>query len=240
MVQGRGIPFYRLAVPEEELKGRQTTVELTMWYAMIAMRQDGQTLLVVADGGFAKFDWIGPCPQYPWMHLVVRLKANTVLTWGTVSGQLHEWPLWAGEVVEIEEAILGVERQVATGVCLANLGDIEGTTVYLACVPEDCPLALPVYGKRAWVEEQNRDLKSAFHLRTLHLRSADRVERMGVTLGWAFYLSWCHEAVHDTAFAQRLSRRYKDGRKDLSWLSLAGYAERVGHLQFCFRPLTSQ
>jgi hypothetical protein len=220
VVQGRGIPFDGLAVHEEELKGRQTTLELTLWYGLMAMRLDGQPLLVVADRGFAKFDWIGSGSDYPWMHLVVRLKANTVLTWGRVSGQLQEWPLWAGEMVEIEEARLGVERQVATGVCLANLGDVDGTTVYLACIPDDCSLALAVYGKRAWVEEQNRDLKSAFHLRTLHLRSADRLERMWVTLGWAFYLSWCHEAVHDTAFAQRLSRRYQDGRKDLSWLSL--------------------
>lgn len=240
VVQGRGIPFYSLAVHQEELKGRQTTLELTMWYALMAMRQEGQTVLVVADRGFAKFDWLGPCPHYPWMHLVIRLKANTILTWGTVSGPLGQWPLWVGEVVQIEEAILGVDRQVVSGLCLAHLPEQEGQPMYLACVPEDCPIAVPVYGQRAWVEEQNRDLKSSFQMHRLHLRSADRLQRMWVLVGVAFYVSYCQAAVQDTAFAHRLSRPYKDGRKDLSWLSLAQYAQRCGQGQLCFVPVTAQ
>jgi hypothetical protein len=58
----------------------QKLLELTMWFALIAMRQEGQTLVVVADRGFAKFDWIGECEQYPWMHLALRLKGNTIRT----------------------------------------------------------------------------------------------------------------------------------------------------------------
>ena len=55
IVEGRGMPFYSIVVHKEELKHRQTLVELTMWYALIAMRQAGQTLLVAVDRGFAKF-----------------------------------------------------------------------------------------------------------------------------------------------------------------------------------------
>src|SRR5215475_10607630 len=39
IVQGRGMPFYSLCIHKDELKHRQTLVELTMWYALIAMRQ---------------------------------------------------------------------------------------------------------------------------------------------------------------------------------------------------------
>jgi hypothetical protein len=45
------------------------------------MRQAGQTLVVVADRGFAKFDWLGACAEDPWIHLALRLKANPILTW---------------------------------------------------------------------------------------------------------------------------------------------------------------
>ena len=62
IVQGRGIPLYSIFVHQDELKHRQTLVELTMWYALIAMRQAGQTLLVTVDRGFAKFDWVGASP----------------------------------------------------------------------------------------------------------------------------------------------------------------------------------
>lgn len=110
VVEGRGIPFYGIFVHEEELRGRQTTIELTMWYALIAMRQEGQTFRVAVDRGFAKFDWIGESPLYPFMHLVVRLKRSMILRWGTISGQLHEWPLYREEVVEIEKAYLGKEE----------------------------------------------------------------------------------------------------------------------------------
>jgi hypothetical protein len=55
----------------------------------------------------------------------------------------------------------------------------------------------------------------------LPLHSASRLERMGIIMGRALYISSCNEAVHDTQFADRRSRRSKDGRKDWSWLNLA-------------------
>lgn len=84
-VQDPRIPVYRLFGHKEELKERQTVLKLTMWYALIVMRQAGQTLLVAVDRGFAKFDWVGESTLYPFMHVVIRLKCT--LTWGTISGQ---------------------------------------------------------------------------------------------------------------------------------------------------------
>jgi hypothetical protein len=152
VIEGRAIPLYCLAVHQDEYAGRQTTLELTMWYALSAMRRQGQTLVVVVDRGFAKFAWLGHCPHYPWMHLVVRLKANTILTWDDLSAPVREWPLWAGETVQIEQASLGVEQQVVSGVCIANLGEISGVSLYLACAAEDLAVAVGDYRKRAWVE----------------------------------------------------------------------------------------
>ena len=86
IVEGRGMPFYSLFVHKDDLKHRQTLVELTMWYALIAMRQAGQTLLGTVDRGCAKFDWVGASPLYPFIHLLLRLKRTTLLTWGTIRG----------------------------------------------------------------------------------------------------------------------------------------------------------
>ena len=115
IVEGRGMPFYSIVVHKEELKHRQTLVELTMWYALIAMRQAGQTLLVAVDRGFAKFAWVGESPLYPFMHLLLRLKRTTLLTWGTIQGPLHAWPLSPGAVVEIDEAAWGARRSGGDG-----------------------------------------------------------------------------------------------------------------------------
>ncbi len=174
-VEGRGIPIYGIFVHEEELKNRQTTIELTMWYALIAMRQEGQTLIIAADRGFAKFDWVGASRLYPFMHLVIRLKRSMILTWGTISGQLQEWPLYPNEVVEIEQAKLGKEGQVVTAICLAHIS-AKGEMIYLACNKEDLDHALEIYAKRPSIEEQNRDAKTNFLIKKLHLRSADRLE----------------------------------------------------------------
>jgi hypothetical protein len=124
VMEGRAVPLYCRAVHKDEYAGRQTTLELTMWYALMAMRREGQTVVVMADRGLAKFAWLGLCPDYRWMccecdaccsncrlglcpdyhwmHLVIRLKANTSLTWDDLSAPLRQWPLWAGETVEIE------------------------------------------------------------------------------------------------------------------------------------------
>jgi len=240
VVEGRGIPFYAIAVLAEELKGRQTTIELSMWYALEAMRRAEQTLYVVVDRGFAKLDWIGASPLYPSLRLLVRLKSHMILTWDTVSGALREWPLYPGEQVQIERAQLGRKDPEETGLCLLNLSPNLRTPLYLACAPEDVAIAYSFYKKRPWVELQNRDLKTNFMMRILRLFRADRLERMWTFMGLAFYVSYCNEAVHDTAFARRMGRRYTDGRKDLSWLSLAGCAELSGQVDVVFRPLAAQ
>ena len=236
IVEGRGVPFYSICVHKEELKHRQTLVELTMWYALIAMRQAGQTLLVAVDRGFAKFDWVGESPLYPFMHLLLRLKRTTLLTWGTIQGPLHAWPLYPGEVVEIDHAALGQERQVVTAVCLAHLNEAQAP-LYVACHPDDCPRAVALYRQRPAVEQQNRDLKSNFRLSKLHLKTPARLERLWVILGLAFYISYCNATAHETAFVERMSRRYKDGRRDLSWLNRAKYAELCGHVEVLLAPI---
>jgi hypothetical protein len=236
MVEGRGMPFYSIVVHKDELKHRQTLIELTMWYALIAMRQTGQTLLVAVDRGFAKLDWVGESPLYPFMHLLLRLKRSTLLTWGTIRGPLHAWPLYPGEVVEIEKAALGQDAQVVTAVCLAHLRETPAP-LYVACHPDDCPRAVALYRQRPAVEQQNRDLKSNFLLSKLHLKTPARMERFWVILGLAFYISYCNETAHETAFVERMSRRYKDGRRDLSWLNRAKYAELCGHVEALFAPL---
>ena len=236
IVEGRGMPFYSIVVHKEELKHRQTLVELTMWYALIAMRQAGQTLLVAVDRGFAKFAWVGASPLYPFMHLLLRLKRTTLLTWGTIQGPLHAWPLYPGEVVEIDKAALGQDAQVVTAVCLAHLSETPAP-LYVACHPDDCSRAVVLYRQRPAVEQQNRDLKSNFLLSKLHLKSPARMERFWVILGLAFYISYCNATAHETAFVERMSRRYKDGRRDLSWLTRAKYAELCGHVEALFAPI---
>jgi hypothetical protein len=97
-----------------------------------------------------------------------------------------------------------------------------------------------VYSQRPAVEQQNRDLKSHFLLRKLHLKNTARMERMWIILGIAFYISYCNETAHETAFVERMSRRYKDGRHDLSWLNRAKCAELCGSVAVLFVPIRSQ
>jgi hypothetical protein len=240
VVEGRGLPFYALAVQEEEMKGRQTTLEMTMWYALAGMRENKQEMVIVADRGFAKFDYLGENTLYSNIHLVIRLKKNTNLTWGTISAQLQEWPLWDYEVVEIESATLGVEQLVVSGICLVNCGELKSQKLYLASSSKTFHLALTAYCKRSWVEQLNRDLKTNFGLYKLHLLSGVRLERLWLILGLAFYLSFSNLAIYDFDFVSRISRPYNDGRRDLSWLSLAKFAELSGFFDFDFQPLSSQ
>ena len=122
VVAGRGIPFFSLSVPKSELKGRQRTLELSMEYALAAMRRPGQTLYTLVDRGFAGLDYLGPSELYPWMRRVTRLKATMILHWDSVSAPLQEWPLYEGEVVEIPYCLLGRKKQVLCGAVLAHVG----------------------------------------------------------------------------------------------------------------------
>ena len=56
----------------------------------------------------------------------------------------------------------------------------------------------------------------------------------------AFYISYCNATAHETAFVERMSRRYKDGRRDLSWLNRAKYAELCGHVEVLLAPICAE
>lgn len=234
VVEGRGIPFYSLCSWKEELKGRQRAMELTMEYALASMRKEGQTLYVTVDRGFAALDYLGPSELYPFMRRINRLTRKMILRWDTIAAPLEQWPLYEGEVVEIEKARLGRKKKVLCGVVLANIGE----PCYLACHPEDTQVALRFYQTRVWIEEQNRDLKTHFKVRVLLFHRQFRMERMWTLLGIAFALAY---AGFQKRLGQedRLSRKYKDGRKDLSWLSASKYLYQFEEMGASFIPLTA-
>jgi len=235
VVAGRGIPFFSLSVPRSEIKGRQRALELSMDYALAAMRRPEQTLYTLVDRGFAAMEYLGPSELYPWMHRVTRLKATMILHWDSVSAPLREWPLEEGEVVEIPVARLGRRKQVLCGAVLAHLG----ATCYLACHPDDEGEVLNFYQKRVWLEEQNRDIKTAFKGRVMRFLRAIRFERLWALLGLALSIAYS-TAPKELHQHERLSRRYKDGRKDLSWLSLSRYIQQVVPCRATIAPLIAQ
>ena len=126
-----------------------------------------------------------------------------------------------------------------TAVCLAHLSGAQ-EPLYLACHKDDCPRAVVVYKQRPAVEQQNRDLKRNFLLRKLPLKNAARLERMWIILGRALYISYCNETAHESALRDRMSRRYKDGRKDFSWLNRAKCAELCGGVEVLLAPIQAQ
>jgi hypothetical protein len=235
VVAGRGLPFFSLSVPKSEIKGRQRALELSMDYALAAMRRPEQTLYTLVDRGFAALEYLGPSELYPWMRRVTRLKARMILHWDSSSAPLQEWPLYEGEVVEIPQCRLGRKKQVVCGVVLARMG----ATGYLACHRNDVEGVLSSYQKRVWIEEQNRDIKTTFNGSVMRFLRAIQFERMWGLLGLAFSIAYSNtqKELHQH---ERLSRRYNDGRKDLSWLSLSRYVQQLVPCRATIAPLIAQ
>jgi hypothetical protein len=169
------------------------------------------------------------------MRRVTRLKATMILQWDSISAPLKEWPLQEGEVVELPECLLGRKKPVLCGAVLAH----GGATWYLACHPDDVDEVLNFYQKRVWLEEQNRDIKTAFKGRVMRFLRAIRFERMWGLLGLALSIAYSNaqKEIHQQA---RLSRRYKEGRKDLSWLSLSRYVHQLMPCRATLAPLIAQ
>jgi hypothetical protein len=90
--------------------------------------------------------------------------------------------------------------------------------------PDDVGDVLNFYRKRIWIEEQNRDIKTGFKGRVMRFLRAIRFERMWSLLGLVLSIAYS-TAQKELHQHERLSQRYKDGRKDLSWLSLSRYIQ---------------
>ncbi len=233
VVEGRAIGFYGRSVLKEELQGRQRSMEQSMEYALEAFRRPEQHLYVVVDRGFAALDYIGPSALYPYVHRITRLTKHMILNWDGIEGPLQAWPLWEGETVAIENAILGRKRPVRCSVVLAQVGE----HCYLACDPQSVAVALAAYQKRPWIENQNRDLKSTFAVHKMRFLNGLRLDRMWSLLGIAFAL------IHTQSrtlldLRERWERKYSDGRQDLSWLSLVRYANHLSPFPPRIKPLT--
>jgi hypothetical protein len=98
---------------------------------------------------------------------------------------------------------------------------------------------LSFYQKRVWIEEQNRDVKTVFKGRVMRFLRAIRFERMWGLLGLALSMA-SSNAQKEPDQQERLSGRYKDGRKDLSWLSLSRYVHQLMPCQATIAPLIAQ
>ena len=68
---------------------------------------------------------------------------------------------------------------------------------------------------------------------------AIRFERMGGLLGLALSIAYS-TAQKELHQQERLSRRYKEGRKDLSWLSLSRYIQQLTPCEATLAPLIAQ
>jgi hypothetical protein len=124
---------------------------------------------------------------------------------------------------------------VLCGAVLAHVG----ATCYLACHPDDVGDVLNFYQKRVWIEEQNRDIKTGFKGRVMRFLRAIRFERLWGLLGLALSIAYS-TAQKELHQHERLSRRYKDGRKDLSWLSLSRYIQQLTPREAALAPLIAQ
>jgi hypothetical protein len=89
------------------------------------------------------------------------------------------------------------------------------------------------------IEEQNRDIKTAFKGSAMRFLRVIRFERMWGLLGLALSIAYSNaqKELHQQA---RLSRLYKDGRKDLSWLSLSRYVQQLVPCRATIAPLIAQ
>ena len=235
VVEGRAIGFYSRSILKEDLKDRQRVFEQSLEYALESFRRPGQHLHIMVDRGFAALDYVGSSPVYPCVHRISRLKANMILNWDGIEAPLQQWPLYEGETVLIENAVLGRKKKVRCSVVLAHLPE----RCYLACDPRSLPVACKNYQKRPWVEEQNRDLKSLFGVRKMRFLNALRLERMWSLLGLAFALIYT-QAQTIVHWLDRLSRKYKDGRRELSWVSLVKYAHWLLPFVPELKPLSVQ
>ena len=137
--------------------------------------------------------------------------------------------------MEIPPCRLGKKKQVLCGVVLAPVG----ANCYLACHRNDVGEVLSFYQQRVWIEEQNRDVKTAFQGRVMRFLRAIRFERLWGLLGLVFSIAYstAQKELHQQA---RLSRLYKDGRKDLSWLSLSRYVQQLVPCRATIAPLITQ
>jgi hypothetical protein len=68
---------------------------------------------------------------------------------------------------------------------------------------------------------------------------AIRFERMWSLLGLALSIAYSN-AQKELHQRERLSQRYKDGRKDLSWLSLSRYMQQLTPGEATLAPLIAQ
>ena len=109
----------------------------------------------------------------------------------------------------------------------------------IACDSQSWEIALKAYLKRVWVEEQNRDLKTRFGVNKMRFLNSVRLENMWGLLGVAFAIIYTQSQKVQEQL-DKLSRRYKDGRKELAGVTLVQYTNRLVPFHPQILPVNAQ
>ena len=109
----------------------------------------------------------------------------------------------------------------------------------IACDSQSWEIALKAYLKRVWVEEQNRDLKTRFGVNKMRVLNSVRLENMWELLGVAFAIIYTQSQKVQEQL-DKLSRRYKDGRKELAGVTLVQDTNRLVPFHPQILPVNAQ
>lgn len=164
---------------------------------------------LVADRGFARADLFGKLSRWG-IRYVIRACGNPWVDTGKWSGRLWDIRRWPDWCQRHQRVLYHKGMQVPVSLVVVHRGAAPEPW-YLITNAAGTRAVESAYRRRCWIEEHFRDAKSGLGLEGLHLKRAQRIERLllvaavAVLVAIAVGLGW--RAQHEGLDPQRTSHK---------------------------------
>jgi DDE family transposase len=221
-IQGRAVPVLQWSVRTWEFRKSQNAFEYQMLRCVRRCVPHSQPATIVADRGFGRTELFRFLDALGFGYCI-RIKGDAWAEFTGHAGPLKDYPVTVGQTFKLPRVRYHKKQRYELKLVL-TCARIEGTasTWLLATnLPDQARCIVDLYRRRFWCEEAFRDLKQAFRLEAVRVKTAERLDNLLLVLSIVFFiLAIIGVRAEKLGHADKFATR-KKGKKVLSWCHLA-------------------
>ncbi|MBI3950419.1 MAG: transposase, partial [Acidobacteria bacterium] len=221
-VRGRAVPVLPWVVLMGTLKKSQNKLEEAFLRSLRRAIARSRPVVIVADRGFGRTALFEFLPTLGF-HYVIRVTGKVWIRCPGYEGNWCDYQLSLGQPFKLSQVLYHKTKRHRLKLAL-TCALIKGK-ISSWLLATDWPLSarqiVDIYRRRFWCEESFRDQKQEFHLESVRVQLARRLENLLLALAIVFLLlAVIGIKAENLGYAIKFSAR-KKGKKMLSWIQVA-------------------
>jgi hypothetical protein len=221
-VAGRAVPVLQWSVRKWEFRKSQNAFEYEMLRALRRVIARSEPVVIVADRGFGRTELFRFLDEIGFLYCI-RIKGDAWVRFARYEGALKDYPVHVGQTYKLSRVAYHKRQQYALKLVLtcARIKGKASTWLLATNTRETARHLVDIYRRRFWCEEDFRDLKQAFAIEAVRVKTAEHLDVLLMALAIVVYLLAVLGLRADKLGYATQFATPKKGTRTVSWFHLA-------------------